>query len=280
MNRMRAFSNWTCAAALAIAAAAPVAAQGERADAEQVRARQRLSTMEGVLERAVRNGADNLLRQMETVLPDAAMLTGLPRVRGFRLDGYGLFFDVEVPGVQLSVAWPLRALINDTRAASALIGELKAQLASVSPRERDSLMQLVRQLEMTLPQPPSAQGPQAAGPAVSAASLSAGAPVAAPPPVAPVDPDVLDDPYKAWTREVKNALIEAMLENSGPLEIGAEEWLTVAAQDSAPRDPLVPGRSVDSSTVYLRVRGSDLADFHARRITLSEAIQRVEVREQ
>jgi hypothetical protein len=269
--------NWTGAVVLSVIAAAPAAAQAPRTDADQVRARQRLSTMEGVLERAVRNGADNLLRQMETVLPDAAMLTGLPRVRGFRLEGYGLFFDVEVPGVQMSVAWPLRALINDTRAASALIGQLKAQLARVSPREREELMQVVRQLEMTLPPAPAQGAARTAGATVSAAALAPAASAAAPPPAAPVDPDVLDDPYKAWTREVKSALIEAMLENSGPLEVAPDEWLTVAAQDSAPRDPLVPGGSVDSSTVYLRVKGSDLADFHARRITLSEAIERVQV---
>ena len=39
---------------------------------EQVKARQRISTMEGVLERAVSNGAENLLRQVRTVMPDAA----------------------------------------------------------------------------------------------------------------------------------------------------------------------------------------------------------------
>jgi hypothetical protein len=273
-------NDWTSAAVLMVMTAGAAAAQAPRGDVEQVRARQRLSTMEGVLERAVRNGADNLMRQMESVLPDAAMLTGLPRVRGFRLAGYGLFFDVEVPGVQLSVAWPLRALMNDTRAASAVLAELKAQLAGVSPRERDALMQLVRQLEMTLPPAPAQPPSRAGGPAVSAASLGSGAGASPPPPpIAPVDPDVLDDPYKAWTREVKSALIEAMLENSGPLEIAPDEWLTVAAQDSAPRDPLVPGGSVDASTVYLRVKGSDLAELHARRITLSEAIQRVQVQE-
>lgn len=271
--------NWTTVAALVAMAAAPVTAQAPRGDAEQIRARQRLSMMEGVLERAVRNGADNLLRQMETVLPDAAMLTGPPRVRGFRLEGYGLFFDVEVPSVQLSVAWPLRALINDTRAASVLISDLKAQLARVSPRERDALMQVVRQLEMIVPPaPPTAA--RNSGATLSAAALAGDvAPPVPPPPVAPVDPDVLDDPYTAWRREVKSALVEAMLENSGPLEIGAGEWLTVAAQGSAARDPLMPGGSGDSSTVYLRVKGSDLAEFHARRLTLTDAITRVEVRE-
>jgi hypothetical protein len=279
MNMIK-VNNWTMAVVLVAVAAAPVAAQAPRADDGQIKSRQRISTMEGVLERAVMNGADNLLRQMETVLPNAAMLTGPPRVRGFRLEGYGLFFDVEVPGVEMSVAWPLRALLNDTRAASALIGDLKVQLARVSPREREALEHVVRQLEMTLPPAPPQAAARAGAPTVSAASLSPdGGPAVAPPPVAPIDPDVLDDPYKAWTREVKSALMEAMLENSGPLEIGADEWLTVAAQDSAPRDPLVPGSSVDSSIVYLRVKGSDLAEFHARRLTLSEAVMRVEVRE-
>jgi len=269
----------TAVAALVVVAVAPVAAQAPRGDADQIRARQRLSMMEGVLERAVRNGADNLLRQMEALLPDAAMLTGPPRVRGFRLEGYGLFFDVEVPGVQLSVAWPLRALINDTRAASALLGDLKTLLVRVSPQERDALMQVVRQLEMTLPPAPPTVA-RGGGATLSAAALAGdAAPPVPPPPVTPVDPDVLDDPYTAWRREVKNALVEAMLENSGPLEIRADEWLTVAAQGSAPQDPLMPGGSADSTTVYLRVKGSDLAEFHARGLTLAEAAARVEIRE-
>ena len=31
-----------------------------------------------------------------------------------------------------------------------------------------------------------------------------------------------------------------MIENSGPLALGADEWLTVAARDNVPRDPLIP----------------------------------------
>src|SRR5688500_7248927 len=84
---------------------APAHTQVARSEAEQIKARQRISTMEGVLERAVMNGADNLLRQVETVMPDGAMLSGQPQVRGFRLENYGVFFDVEVPALRLSVAW-------------------------------------------------------------------------------------------------------------------------------------------------------------------------------
>ena len=82
--------------------------------------------MEGVLERAVSNGAENLLRQVRTVMPDAPMLSGVPQVRGFRLDGYGVFFDVEVPALRLPVTWPLRYLIEDNRAAvAAALAELR-----------------------------------------------------------------------------------------------------------------------------------------------------------
>ena len=117
------------AACLAVAATAWPQAAPSKED-EQVKARQRISTMEGVLERAVSNGAENLLRQVRTVMPDAPMLSGVPKVRGFRLDGYGVFFDVEVPALRLPVTWPLRYLIEDNRAAvAAALAELRTMIA-------------------------------------------------------------------------------------------------------------------------------------------------------
>jgi hypothetical protein len=89
----------------AVLASAPVLAQTPDQEAEQIKARQRISTLEGVFERAVSNGAENLLRQVRTVMPDAPMLSGAPKVRGFRLDGYGVFFDVEVPALRLPMTW-------------------------------------------------------------------------------------------------------------------------------------------------------------------------------
>ena len=108
---------------------------------------------------------------------------------------------------------------------------------------------------------------------VSAATVAAGAPPA------PAPADVVNDPEDAYTREVKAALVEAMLESSGSLSLGAEEWLTVAASDNAPRDPLVPGDTVDFSTWVFRVKGSDLAAFRAGRISIDDARKKVEVRE-
>ena len=65
---------------------------------------------------------------------------------------------------------------------------------------------------------------------------------------------MLDNPAEGYTREVKAALIDAMIEHSGPLGLGPEEWLTVAARDNVPRDPLIPGDVTDFSTIIFRVK--------------------------
>jgi hypothetical protein len=261
-------------AALVTMTAAPAVAQVPRpAEAEQVRARQSISMMEGVLERAVMNGADNLLRQIDTVMPDGAMLTGAPQVRGFRLDGYGVFFDVEVPALRLSIAWVVRSLQSGSLVAGSALADLKAGIGRMEPSERDRMTVAIQRLELALGVSASPSGPRLpARGGVSAAS-------AFQPAQPPLQGAVAENPNEVWTREVKTALVEAMLGYSGPLQIGDEEWLTVAARDNVPADPMVPGDTVDFSTVIFRVKGSDLAALHSRRLTLEEARNRVEVRE-
>src|SRR5262245_24778813 len=110
--------NTVVIAAVATLWASAAGAQAPKsAELEQIKQRQRISLMEGVLERAVANGADNLLRQVKHVMPDVPMLTGAPAVRGFRLDGYGVFFDVEVPALRLPLAWTLRYVVDGNRLA-------------------------------------------------------------------------------------------------------------------------------------------------------------------
>ena len=70
-----------------------------------------------------------------------------------------------------------------------------------------------------------------------------------------------------------------MLENSGPLDLGPDEWLTVAARDNVPNDPLVPGDSTDLTERDLPVKGSDLAAFRSGQITLERGARSVKVEE-
>ena len=116
--------------------------------------------MEGVLERAVANGADNLLRQVKHVMPEVPMLTGAPEVRGFRLDGYGVFFDVEVPALRLPLAWTLRYVVDGNRlAVNAALAQLRALVLEQPAQERERLETLVRQMEQRgLPTSASARG--------------------------------------------------------------------------------------------------------------------------
>ena len=98
-------------------------------------------------------------------------------------------------------------------------------------------------------------------------------------PTPQVDPTLIDDPNAAYTREVSAAIIDAMIENSGPLPVGDNEWLTVAARDNIRPDRLVPGDTSNISSIVFRIKGSDLAAFRAGRITLEEARQHVEVKQ-
>lgn len=278
--------------ALALVASTGAAAGGHQpqgrptsAQQDQVQARYNIFVMEGVLERAVEHGADRLRRQVRRVMPDMLLLSGAAEARGFRLDGYGVFFDVEVPVMRRSVAWSLKSMIDDNgMAASAALQQIKAAIERMAPdaREKAALMQALKRLELQVG-PPAMPGANA--PALAAAQrgtvTSMEAAAAAPQPATPPQEDntLMEDPSGAYEKEVVSALIDAMLDHSGPIRVGADEWLTVAARDNEHRDRLVPGDPYDLLTIVLRVKGSDLAQFRADRITREEARKRVEVRE-
>ena len=246
---MRARSTAMVAAVVTLwaVAAGAQAPPAKSAELEQIKQRQRLSLMEGVLERAVANGADNLLRQVKSVMPDVPMLTGAPEVRGFRLDGYGVFFDVEVPALRLPIAWTLRYVDRNRLAVNAALAQLRAMVLEQPVQERARLETLVRQMELRN--------------------------VSEVPPK--VDPEVVRDPNEAYTRAVKEALVDAMIESSGHLNLAPEEWLTVAARDNVPNDPLVPGDASDLKSVIFKIKGSDLAAFRSGQLTLEKARERV-----
>jgi hypothetical protein len=256
-------------------------AQVSRSEADQVKARQKISLMESVLESAVANGADSLMRAVRAVMPpDALVLTGAPSARGFRLDGYGVFFDVEVPSFRPTMAWTLRQLVDKNGiGAVQAVDQLKAYIATVQdPRELANLDRALRRLELQVgpvgPVPQDASA-RTVGSTISAQTVATPAVAAA----SPIDSTVLEDPNGAYTREVSAAIIDAMIENSGPMPVGEDEWLTVAARDNVRPDRLVPGDTSNTSSVVFRIKGSDLAAFRTGHMTLEEARTHVEVKQ-
>jgi hypothetical protein len=250
--------------------------------------------MEGVLERAVQVGIDTLRRQLSPVMPDDMLLIAGdgPHARGFRLEGYGVFFDVEVPQVRPSVAWSLRTM-NETAALLARdLAQVQAEIrrSIADPEKRAEMERALARFQQQIAPLPAQGGPGAADvraasvaaqsldrPAAAAPAAPAGVPpVPTPPPG--TAPSVLRDPGQAYTEAVASALMDAMLENSGSLIIAPDEWLTVAARDNAQANRFLANDPSEVMTLVLRVKGSDIAAFQARRLTLDEVRTRVEVK--
>jgi len=265
--------------------------------------RYQIGVMERILEEAVQHGADKTRERIQSVLPPADMLlVTSAQVRGFRLEGYGVFFDVEVPVLRRSVAWSLRTMMDEGgmgMGMGAALQQLKTLVERVgNPQEKASLQQAIKRIELQVgpvqsPGAPAVAGQPARGSVTSleasdapgapgtAAAPTAGAVPAppAPPQLSPIDQAILTNPSDAYEKEVITALIDAMLDHGGPLSIGPEEWLTVAARDNEHRDRLTPGDNYDLMTIILRVKGSDIAAYRADRISKEEARKRVEIRE-
>jgi len=195
--------------------------------AEVRRRRDAITMMEGVLAAAVRLGATATARELQAVQPGLTMFaTSTARARGVYLEGYGVFFQVEIPGVRPSVASMIETIARDRT-------------------NRENLAAL-----------PASAGGSGGGGAM---------------------PKVMMDPDGAYVEAVKGALIDAMLDYSKALTLRTDEWLAVAARGDDV--PLMPGEIFESRPMILRVRGSDLAEFLAGRLTRDDVRTRVQVRE-
>jgi hypothetical protein len=282
--------------ACGVALTVPALAQARQAAAPkpdpQVAARYQLAIMEDVLERAVQRGARMMGQQFQGGMPQMLLLGGNARARGFRLDGYGVFFDVDVPAMRQSVVWSWRTLDLDNKGAIAAIEALKTHLTTVAdPAQRRELDQAIRQLELQVapfssaaesgrPAETGRRDPRSTVVTLPTPTPGAPAPAGGPPVVAGTSLafETRDDPNGAYTSAVRDALIDAMLGYSQALSIGPDEWLTVAARDRG-ESGMSADDPFDVTTIQLRIKGADLLALHAGRLTPDDARKRVEVRE-
>jgi hypothetical protein len=264
--------------AVVLMLSAPAAMLGQQRSEPHER-RDQIKLLEGVLQRAAGLGAEQVAKKLQMLEPGVTALAGQPRARGFVLEGYGVFFDVEVPALMQSYVSSLLVLQRDAQMGTALEQLRQAIQTLPAGQERMSAEQAFHRLEMQVGPVPQrrGRGPQ---PEVRATDSADATPVssvaAAPAPAPPGDPIPANwDPLAEYTRAVQTQLIEVMLNYSHGLNLGPDEWLTVAARDS--HGPM-PGQIDDSQTIVLRVRGSDLAIYAADRTRLDEIRKKVEVR--
>ncbi|HZT77789.1 MAG TPA: hypothetical protein VFA27_14140 [Vicinamibacterales bacterium] len=267
--------------------AAPVwaqtAASTARAEAEARQSRYQIGQMERLLEGAVEHGV-TLIRdrfQKLTQTPAELLVTDNAHARGFRLDGYGVFFDVTAPSFETSaLVWSLRTLDQNDLGVDSALKTLQDRVKG-DPSAEQALKRLeiqVGPVAVARVANPAVAGARNATGSVAATSLDQPPADTAVPanPLSPNDP-ILADPNEAYRTEVILALKDAMLDHSTALGIGPDEWLTIAVRGNDDRPRLAPADS-DARTRVIRLRGADLAAYLARQITRDEALQRIEVR--
>ncbi|MGE3706795.1 MAG: hypothetical protein AB7I13_16105 [Vicinamibacterales bacterium] len=256
-------------------AAWPALGQEARPGTERQQ-RYQIGTMERVLEGAVEHGAALTRERLQAVLPADMLLTENAVVRGFRLDGYGMFFDVAVPSLEGTFPWMFQALNQNNLGLDSALRTLRAFIENASPDDADVRQALDR---VALQVAPVSAGLTTPGitPGATPASQTAPEP-ARPAPSAPAPgARILENPQEAYRAEIRDALMDAMLEHSRGLELGPEEWLTVAARSNEVRPRLAPVNT-ESRTVVIKVRGADLNAFLGGQISRDEARQRMNVR--
>ena len=252
--------------------------------------RHHIYVMEGALARAVDYGAKQLNREFFSVMPGVFMLEGEARARGLHLESYGVFFDVRVPSMRQSMVWSLRMMLDQDDAANQVaINDLRRSMQGVTdPTTRASMEKALRQLERQVPAAAAARNqqvmpsmevsqPSAGRGAREASGLSATAPASMPAPATPDSPWA-KDPNRAYTEAVTRALVDAMIDYSTPMNIPAEQWLTVAARDDEGRDSLAPPDPLEEVVTWIyRIKGSDLQLYRTGKLDRDEVRKRVQV---
>jgi hypothetical protein len=197
-----------------------------------------LQLMEGVLENAVRQGAQEVATRAQGELPIGMLFMGRPRANGFPLEHYGLVFDVEIPQI------------------------------------RESYVMRNQMARSATPSPNPQVGTPVSGRGNTGTARATGVVADDPMSRSPVTGDpFLADPNQFYRDVIKGKLIDAMLDYSRSLELGETEWLSIVARSE--EDPVPTGLYDDSQALILRIKGADLKLWFEGKITRDEARKRV-----
>jgi len=244
----------------------------ERREAARLRdVRYQIGQMERLLEGAVEHGAAVIRDRLRALMPADMLLAENAHVRGFRLDGYGMFFDVEVPSLEGTLPWSFRTLDQNDLDIDNAMRTLRTFVDRAAANDIN-LQQALKRVELQV-------APITASLDTTTSSSVDQRGTPNPPLAASSSPDpILSSPNEAYRSQVREALVDAMLEHSRGLNLGVSEWFTVAARRIEDRSRLVPPDN-EARTVVMRLSGADLHAFLAGEISREEARSRVDIRE-
>jgi hypothetical protein len=239
--------------------------------------RYQIRQMEKLLEGAVEHGAKVTRDRLQAVVPADMLLSDNARVRGYRLEDYGVFFDVAVPMLQGSLTWSIRTLDQNDLGLQSALSALRSLVAKTNDTNLD---QALKRIELQVgpvsvnaaasPDAPLVPGARTAAGSAAVSATSVDAFQAKPDPI-------LDDPNEAFRAEIRDALMNAMLDYGGSLRLSGSDLLTVAARGSDDRSAFGPLND-DPQTTMISVRWTDLAAYLSGQISREEVRQRMTVR--
>ena len=275
-------------AVVIVVAAPPLSAQGQQArpTPQQRDQRYQITTMERVLEGAVEHGAKVTRDRLQASSWPEMLLSDNARVRGYRLEGYGLFFDVAVPMLEGSLTWSFRTLDQNNLGLESALSALRSLVEKSGDTNFEQALKRVElqvaPVSLNVPAPPVV--PDARTLTGSAALIRSStrprhrtrhqprhrrAPARA--------DAILDDPVEAFRAEIRDALMNAMLDHGAALRLTPTDLFTIAARGSDDRTVLGPLRD-DAQTIMITVSGGDLMAYLSGQIGRDEARQRMTVR--
>lgn len=262
---MRDITRVPLALAGALLCAVPAAGQ-PLADGSPPATERQVRLIEQGLEQAVRRGVDALEQRLPAPLPGLVVFAGTIRARGFVVDGYGLFFDVEFPVVRRSILWSITAMRQHDSAMAQSLANLRRRVLEMPPGlARSTLEEMVHDLERVTRTPGFARGSEAGS------DNPGGARGEPPAPTAAAD---LEEFYRTTLQgELANVLV-AYGGAMPPGALGDGEWLTVAARDGRRR----PARNGERRTLKLRILGGHLKALRDGRLSIEDTRARVEIR--
>jgi hypothetical protein len=238
--------------------------------------RYQIGQMERLLEGAVEHGATMIRDQLQAMMPSDMLLAENARARGFRLDGYGVFFDVEVPSLTGTLPWSFMTLSRNNLGLDNALETLRTFVDDAA-RDNVNLQQALKRIELQMA-PSATPGSLVTRPTNSiAVGATAGGATAQDNVAVMPPPASLEDVNEAYRSTIREAIIDAMLDHSRSLNIAPAERLTVAGRGADSRPRLAPADN-ESRTVTMTIKGSDLSALNAGQITRDEARARVELR--
>ena len=243
----------------------PASAPGGVSSAAPVERQQQVRVMERALEEAVTRGVRVVEQQLPS-MPGVGFFAGPVRVRGFELEEYGVFFDVEYPVVRRSILWSMSTLqlnggiptvLQDVRRRLQSMPEGQGQLTF-----EQILSGMEAELQRTLPLTPVGRDPARVSSPEDAERRR-------------LDRPVTIDPLETYLTALKRELTDAMISYGPTLAVAEGHWVSVGARDGRPLiDPRV---SSPPRTLRLRIRNRDLEALSTGHLSVDGVRRRVEV---